>query len=107
MPARIIYPGIDGPETYRRSKSLAEDLARLAVGQQPTAGDLSAAPIIDDWTIADRQESALAGLISGHPVLGTRPGITSSVFALDLDHGWARTWSRWYRLGKKSVRGQQ
>ncbi|WP_378951240.1 DUF6634 family protein [Mesorhizobium sp. ANAO-SY3R2] len=44
----------------------------------------------------------LAGLSSGHPKLpGTqRPIRTSDVWLVSQDWGWARTLSRWYRLGR-------
>jgi hypothetical protein len=102
MHARIIYPGIDGPDTHRLSKALTEDLERIVAGHQPTAAELSAAPIIDNWLFVPRPETALAGLISGHPLLGAGPGVTSGIFALDEAHSWVRTWTRWYRLGRQA-----
>ena len=91
---------IPDPLTVRRATDLAEDLSRLAAGEGPTAADLAAAPIIRRWLFGPVVETCLIGEISGHPTIGElRPGRTTSLFAIDEDAGWARTWSRWYRLG--------
>jgi len=48
-----------------------------------------------------RMRPALAGATTGHPLLGDCPIIrTSELFAIDADRGWARTYSRFYRLGR-------
>lgn len=97
---RILFPCHDAMDTARRAKSLADDLARIAAGDLPTAIDLADAPIITDWTMSVRPESCLVGTISGHPSVGhMRPGRTSGVFAFAPDFGWCRTLSRYYRLG--------
>ncbi|MCW2282582.1 hypothetical protein M2323_000343 [Rhodoblastus acidophilus] len=101
MHARIIYPGT-GPDIYRLSKALTEDLEKIVAGLGPTAAELASAPIIDNWSFVPRPEMALAGLISGHPLLGTKHGITSEIFALDETRSWVRTWTRWYRLGRQA-----
>ncbi len=36
----------------------------------------------------------------GHPILPDTDIITSQLFGLDATAGWARTLSRWYRLGQ-------
>jgi len=41
----------------------------------------------------------LAGFAAGHPLLGTKHIATSPVWVLDPGLRWARTLSRFYRLG--------
>lgn len=84
-----------------RTRRLADDLARLLADGGPTDADLADAPLLDRWVKAARMLPALAGSVSGHPVMGDRPRIvTSDLFALDADAGWARTANRFYRLGR-------
>jgi hypothetical protein len=95
---------IPDPLTVRRATDLAEDLSRLAAGEGPTPLELASAPVIGRWFLAPRVEACLIGEISGHPTIGElRPGRTTSLFAIDEEAGWARTWSRWYRLGASAT----
>lgn len=83
--------------------ALAGDLLRIRDGTGPSAADLASAPILDGWTVSARLGCALHGQVSGHPRLATRTIVTSELFALDREHlMWARTYSRWYRLGRRS-----
>ncbi|WP_428990946.1 DUF6634 family protein [Methylocapsa aurea] len=50
--------------------------------------------------LARRITPALAGAVAGHPALGDRSIVTSDLCALDAAAGWARTSSRFYRLGR-------
>ncbi|WP_158282814.1 DUF6634 family protein [Aminobacter sp. AP02] len=84
-----------------RLSSLAADMERIRDGTDP--GQLAAeAPILDYWMIATRPVSHLVGLATGHPVLtGTDRLITTSdLVMVSHDQSWARTLSRWYRLGR-------
>lgn len=58
-------------------------------------------PILERWVLASRPARCLAGLSFGHPVLQgeARAIVTSDLCLLAEDHSWARTLSRWYRLG--------
>ena len=99
----ILFPCFDADDTARRAKSLADDLRRIAAGDLPTAADLDGVPVIDRWTVSVRAESCLVGVVSGHPSVGQmRPGATTSLFAFAPDLGWARTWNRYYRLGRRA-----
>lgn len=93
--------------TYTSLEAMAENLARLAadvahlrdVGE-PSDAMLRGAPILHSWSAAEGPAPYLIGSVVGHPLLGDRPFIhTSEIFAIDLGQGWARTWSRFYRLG--------
>ena len=75
-------------------------LAALEAGEAgPSPNDLAEAPILNDWqAILMRSSCCLAGEVSGHPQLHG-PITTSALIVLDPDLTWARTMSRFYRLG--------
>jgi hypothetical protein len=91
----------------RSLKSLEESLAKLLcdirnlhAGESPSSESLEAAPIIEQWSYGLVPAGCLIGSVRGHPILGNRIRIhTSQLVFIDPDHGWARTWSRYYRLG--------
>jgi hypothetical protein len=84
----------------RECRALAESLERIASGLEPTKEDLKNAPIIDRWSIVSRPAYALSGFTTNHPLLGNRSVHTSQVYAISADGLWARTWSRFYLLGR-------
>ncbi|WP_412177205.1 DUF6634 family protein [Mesorhizobium sp. ZC-5] len=61
------------------------------------------APILDDWRFAFSPAPCLVALSTGHPRLpGDRRSIvTSEIFLISEEIGWARSFSRWYRLGRR------
>ena len=82
-----------------RLQQLIADLLLILDGEINLADD---APILDNWVIASRPSSCLAGEVSGHPLL---PGIGRRIFTSELwasvdDLNCVRTFSRWYRLGR-------
>lgn len=85
------------PETLR---SLADDLERLEAGRGPDPLLLARAPLLEGWSVLESASPVLAGIVTGHPTC--RPGliVTSMVWRLDPNAGWARTTSRLYRLGR-------
>lgn len=68
----------------------------------PSPTILEDAPVIDRWAIAYTAVPCLAGHVTGHPVLEGRDRriATSQVWLISSDLEWARTHSRWYRLGR-------
>lgn len=70
---------------------------------QMLARSLYNAPILDQWRFAIRPVTSLVGLSTGHPRLpGDRRSIvTSEIFLISEELGWARSYSRWYRLGRR------
>lgn len=98
----IVYPGAAGPaDIIERARRLADDIERLAAAGGPTAADLTRAPVIDLYRPAQRTATALIGVVAGHPSVRNRHvTLTTEVFAIDSDAGWARTWSRFYALGR-------
>ncbi|MGQ2908439.1 MAG: DUF6634 family protein [Aliihoeflea sp.] len=89
-------------KTAERLSALAADLRAIAHGQLPEEFLAGSAPTLDWWSPAVRPSVCLEGLVSGHPVLvGQDRAIrTSELWHLDQEAGWARTYSRWYRLGQ-------
>lgn len=82
-----------------RLQRLATDLMLLAEGHFNVSEN---APVLDNWIRTNRNAMCLAGEASGHPSLqGTRRRIiTSDLYVIAEDTGYARTLSRWYRLGR-------
>jgi len=87
-------------ETERLS-ALIGDMKRLQRGVAPEALADVDVPILDQWKLTARPVSSLSGRSSGHPGLGgINPSTgTSDPWILTEDRGWARTLSRWYRMG--------
>ncbi len=79
---------------------IRRSLAALEAGEAgPSPDDLAAVPLLNDWqTILMRGSCCLAGEVSGHPRLQGSI-TTSALIVLDPDLTWARTMSRFYRLG--------
>ncbi|MHA3980900.1 DUF6634 family protein [Halovulum sp. GXIMD14794] len=73
-----------------------------ASGIAPAPDTLAAAPLLDPWQVAVSPRAPVAillGSVTGHPRLPDGPVETSVLLALDPQGRWARTLSRWYRLG--------
>ena len=90
-----------------RLSSLAQEMTLIAKGV-PVEELAPHAPLLDLWAEAARPAPCLVGFSSGHPVL---PGEGRSIATSDLvlisdDLEWARTRSRWYRLGRPAGRGR-
>ena len=83
-----------------RLEGLAVDLRRIARREAPTSTELGSAPIVDNWMIDARPRPCLVGDLHGHPTLRGPMVRTSEVWAIAPDQGWARTLSRFYRLGR-------
>lgn len=79
---------------------LLRDIREIRVLGRPKPSALCDAPRLDDWSHAALFGPCLLGRVSGHPLLGERPHIhTSHLIVIDREAGWARTLSRYYRLG--------
>lgn len=81
-------------------RSLAEDLQRVEQGFRPDLTDLEDAPFLDEYVVTTRVMPVLAGNVRGHPLLGDTFVNTSGLWMLSPTLGWARTLSRFYRLGR-------
>lgn len=84
--------------------ALLSDMDRLRDGVRPEhlAAD---APFLDRWTVGYRPVACLVGLSTGHPLLPEdgRQIATSDLKLMSQDQSWARTLSRWYRLGRPAA----
>ena len=88
-------------EIAQRIHDLSRDLKLIEQLQAPSIFDIASAPVIDDWRIGRRLEVDLTGVVSGHPEVGPGPVVTSGLYYLDPIAGYARTLSRWYKLGNR------
>jgi hypothetical protein len=68
----------------------------------PSDADLAQAPVLSDWkaAISPGGHVMLWGEVTDHPLLGNASIHTSQLIAIDPEADWARTASRWYRLGR-------
>lgn len=94
------------PDLARRAaryRALAEDLDRIARGEHPTADDLRDAPILFEWGLRLHPGPFLVGIVFGHPYIDDGATCnTSELLTLDPNGGYARTLSRFYRLGSRA-----
>lgn len=107
MPIIIGHRGIlgDVAGTLARLEALASDLERFGSGETPSVRELEAAPLLDPFAISTRSLPCLVGGNGGHPILKGPTVTTSEVWAIAPELGWARTYSRLYRLGEFMRRG--
>lgn len=79
-----------------------EVLYEIDAGPDPAV--LASAPVLDLWQpiLSSKIEVRLTGKCGGHPTLGRseRWIVTSPLLGLAPDYTWARTFSRFYRLGR-------
>ncbi|WP_374379349.1 DUF6634 family protein [Dongia sp.] len=80
-------------------EALLTDLKKIAAGEVPTDDDLKDAPLLVGWRESARMAPCLLGTVVEHPLFGTQEITTSQVWSANLPARWARTYSRWYRLG--------
>ncbi|NBZ89505.1 DUF6634 family protein [Stagnihabitans tardus] len=66
----------------------------------PAPPALRKAPLLDPWcAVIDQGCPVLIGVVEGHPFLRLAGRMRSSpLFQVSRGQGWARTWSRFYRL---------
>lgn len=88
-------------QVLRRLKALVADLEAVQSGRSGTVLP-KAAPLLNQWDFAERAAIYLVGQSNDHPLF---PGVgrqiaTSDLWLLSTDRRWARTLSRWYRLGE-------
>lgn len=83
-----------------RTAELLRDLRHMRDNGMLPPGVLERAPLLDGWSPAVRSVACLVGMPHGHPRLsGRRFAATSPLRVLSLEDGFARTESRFYRLG--------
>lgn len=67
----------------------------------PTDEELSNAPYVNHYRLETIGKSAqqIYGQVQDHPTIDDPYVTTTPLYGFDPDEGWARTRSRWYRLG--------
>jgi len=92
-------PNRDIMREIEKTEALLNDLKRFGNKQFPIARELEEAPLIDNYKIDIMYRPALVGQAYNHPRLGHTTVQTTELWAIAPTLGWARTWSRFYRLG--------
>jgi hypothetical protein len=91
------------PDFEQRLSGLLDDLQDLRANGSPCAERLRAAPRIERWSLGLFPTPCLLGTAFEHPLLGSGRRVhTSALILIDPEAGWARTLSRFYRLGVRA-----
>ena len=101
MTRTVNWLGSDAQELLKQLQSLVSDLEILE--KKSSTLHLGSCVKIDRWALARRTVPCLIGNVTGHPSLGNGATATSELFYIDTERGYARTLSRWYRLGTPIV----
>jgi len=81
-------------------RRLADDIARFQDGIRPMPEQLEAAPMLVDWHYRFTPLGVrLVGDVLHHPTLRSGQIMTSQIWVADPKGLWARSMSRFYRLG--------
>lgn len=92
----LFWFGLTRVQLSHRLQSIADDL------RQGTPSVCSATVEIENWALARRTVPCLIGVPKGHPTVEDgRTLFSSELFYLDAEAGLGRSFSRWYRLGKR------
>ena len=84
-------------------RRLLGDLEQLRERRMPPPSALGDAPFIDEWSFAHRMAPCLAGYTEGHPTCRSgRMARTSDLWVIAPEQGYARTLTRFYRLGSRA-----
>lgn len=82
-------------------RSLATDHSRILLNEGPSDRDLELAPVIREWALVRSRSRCLTGRLDD----GTRlAGGNALIWSLDLEAGWARTTSSFYRLDSSAIK---
>lgn len=93
--------GLDRPvnDDVRKLRTLADDLERIAAGHIPSDAELGSAARLSLYELVKRPVLSLYGLNEFHPNLVGDTVQTTQIWVLNEEQGWARTYSRYYKLG--------
>lgn len=83
---------------------LKDDILKLREAGRPSEECVHQWPLLADWSYGSRPAPCLVGTVEGHPLIrnGTRVH-TSELVLLDPALRWARTWTKFYRLGQRGL----
>lgn len=84
-------------DACRAKMQVVLDLAEV----DPTPDTLTDAPHLDLWHVVRDPNgyTVLMGRVTGHPIVRGPMIYTSPLLRIDIEAGWARTFSRFYSLG--------
>lgn len=97
----------EAARTLETLENLVSDLRAIRAGTGPTQSELQYAPLLDLYRLQPYVTFCLSGRVTGHPLLGDTQIHTSQLWAFDRKRGWARTFSRYYRLGDSMKERQE
>lgn len=89
----------EAARTLATLENLVRDLRAVRDGTGPTSAELQYAPLLDGYHLEPYLSFCLSGQVTGHPSLGDTHIHTSQLWVINQQQGWARTFSRYYRLG--------
>lgn len=89
----------DQREAGDRLHDLADELQGIRDGTKPVPDDLADAPRLEGWRTTSREVRILTGRVYGHPNIPDGRRITTSDLYASDGKSWARSMSRYYRLG--------
>ncbi len=83
---------------------LRDDMLNLREADWPSEECIHQWPRLTDWSYGSRPAPCLVGTVDGHALIrnGTRVH-TSEIVLVDPALRWARTWTKFYRLGQRGV----
>ncbi len=94
------------------SQELKHHLARVMIAiraaeARPSVAEIAEAPLLEGWRvlISPQGTPVIWGQVSGHPRLDDTMISTSRLIALNQRAGWARSMSRFFRLGTPAAGG--
>lgn len=97
----FLHPAHMTPDLAVRLRTLADDCNRVERGRAVSPNMLQKAPLLTDWIPAVTPGGVkLIGPVTGHPRLGDWTATTTALWFADPDGAWARSLSRFYRLGR-------
>lgn len=88
--------------TLYKLDGLTADLREVLAGTGPAPDRILNAPKLEQWSIVPAPFRVLIGNVSGHPKIRDGEIMTSQLFLIEDGKTWARTFSRYYRLGEKA-----
>lgn len=97
---RARYFDLDLQTAVRKLDLLSRDLADIRSGSGPTSESMAEMPLLDQWDIRFIECPILVGQVSGHPKVIDGPIMTTDLWLIHSHLKWARTYSRFYRLGE-------
>ena len=97
---RFLDPALITSDLPLRLRRLADDCERLQVHRSVSQQVLQNAPLLENWMPTLTAEGLhLVGRASSHPILGDSSVMATQLWWADPEGMWARSLSRFYRLG--------